>query len=161
MRDRRFLTTARTGNGSLRPTWLAGRGSRSWDIIVSDYDDDLDHGIARLDTVAVARTRPIGGPNNCTRRPCGQSPLVEARTQCKKHDIDPKIVIHHAVDRNSRPLTAGRGHCLFDLRLFLGWMTAMRQSPDRGRGVRRTCKSVAHTLSQTPYRIVDLNAASL
>lgn len=42
MSDRRFLTIVRAGNGSLHPTWLTGAGSRSWDIIVSYYDEDPD-----------------------------------------------------------------------------------------------------------------------
>jgi hypothetical protein len=36
----------------------------------------------------------------------------------------------------------------------------MRQSPDRARVVRRMCKYVVRTVTQTPYRIVDLNATT-
>jgi len=130
-------------------------------LSVSDYDNNPDHGIAALDAALVTRTRPIGGPNYRTLRACGQSPLVERRTFCKKHDTDPKIVTHHAVDRNGRLLTAGRSHRLFDLRRFPGCMRAMGQSPDRGGVVRRMCKFIARTLTQTPCRIVDLNAMRL
>ncbi len=130
------------------------------DFMWSRLADDPDRGVAVLDTVAVTHTRPIGGPNYRTLRECGQSPLIELRAFCKKHDIDPKIVTHHAVDRNGKLVSAGRSHRLFDLRLLAGCVAAMRQSPDRGRVVRRICKFIARTITQTPYRIVDLNATS-
>jgi Protein of unknown function (DUF707) len=296
MTDRRFLTIVRAGNGSLHPDWLAGRGSRSWDIVVSYYGDDPDRfrapdvtridskgpkwpalhtllqahpeliarydyiwlpdddlatdmdtinrlfatcaalrleaaqpsltwdsysthlvtlrhentllrftnfvevmapclssamlaralpffaenisgwgidfmwskladdpqrGIAVLDTLTVRHTRPIGGPNYRILRERDLSPLVELRAFCKKHDIDPKIVTHLAIDRHGRLITANRHQRLFDLRLLVGCLAAMRQSPDRGRVVRRMCKLIARTVTQTPYRIVDLNATSL
>lgn len=296
MSDRRFLTIVRAGNGSLHPTWLAGGGSRTWDIIVSYFGDDpnrfrepdvtridskgpkwpalhallqahpeliagydyiwlpdddlatdmdsinrlfatcaelgleaaqpcltwdsysthlvtLRHentllrytnfvevmapclsrtmllralpffaesqsgwgvdfmwskladepvgGIAILDTVAVTHTRPIGGPNYRGLRERGQSPLVELRAFCKRHDIDPKIVTHHAVDRHGRLVTAGRSRRLFDLRQLAGCAAALRQSPDRHLVVRRICTFIVRTITQTPHRIVDLNATSL
>ncbi len=295
MTDRRFLTIVRAGNGSLHPSWLAGSGSRSWDIIVSYYgddpkrfrapdvtridskgpkwpalhallqahpeliarydyiwlpDDDLatdmnsinrlfatcadlgleaaqpsltwdsysthlvtlrhgntllrltnfvevmapclssvmvsralpffgenisgwgidfmwskladnpQHGIAVLDTVTVRHTRPIDGPNDRTLRECRHSPLIERRAFCKKHDTDPKIVTHLAVDRQGRLVTADHHNRRFNFRLLAGCMAAMRQSPDPARVVRRMCKFVARTVTQTPYRIVDLNATT-
>jgi len=161
MSDRHFLTVLRAGNGSLYPAWLARAGSRSCYSIASCYGDNPGRGIAALERVALTHTHPIGGLNDHTLRESGQSPPVEPGALCKKYDIDPKIVTHHAIDRNARPLTAGRGRCLFELRLFRGSVAAMRQTPDRGRVVRQMCKFFTRPLIQTPYWIADLNATSL
>jgi hypothetical protein len=130
------------------------------DFMWSKLADDPLRGIAVLDTVTVRHTRPIGGPNYDMLRKSGQSPLIELRAFCKKHDIDPKIATHLAVDRQGRLVTADHHPRLFNLRLLAGCLAAMRQSPDRARVVRRMCKFVARTVTQTPYRIVDLNATT-
>jgi hypothetical protein len=130
------------------------------DFMWSKLADDPQRGIAVLDTITVRHTRPIGGPNYRILRESGQSPLIELRAFCKKHDIDPKIETHLAVDREGRLLTADHHPRLFSLRLLAGCMAAMRQSPDRARVVRRMCKYVVRTVTQTPYRIVDLNATT-
>jgi len=161
MSDRRFLTIVRAGNGSLHPAWLAGVGSRSCDIIVRYFGDDPDRGIAALERVAVTHTRPIGGSNDRTLRESGQLTPAEPRAFGKKHDINPKIVTHHAPDRGGQPLTAGHSHRLFDLRLLPSSVASMRQSPHRGRIVRRTCTFITRPLTQTPYRLADLNATGL
>ena len=150
MSDRRFLTGGSAGNGSLYPTWRAGAGS-----------DERDRGSALRDRAAVTRVRPIGEPNDRALRASGPSPLAGRRPFCKKHDIDPNIVTHHSVHRNCQLLTAGPSHRRFDLKLFLSRLAAMRHSPDPGRVVRRMCRFIARPLTQTPYRVVDLNRASL
>ena len=150
MSDRRFLTGVRARNDSLYPTWRAGAGS-----------DDSDRGIAPHYRAAVTRTRPNGEPNDRALQVSGQSPLAGRRAFCKNHDIDPNIVTHHSVYRNGRLLTAGRSHRRFDVRLFLSCLAAMRHSPDPGRVVRRMCRFIVRPLTQTPYRVVDLNRASL
>ena len=161
MSDRHFLTVLRAGNGSLYPTWLTGAGSRSRDFIVHYFGDNPGRGIALLERVAVTHTHPIGGLNHHTLRESGRSARVEPRAFCKKHDISRTFVTHHAMDRNGRPLTAGRTHRLFDLPLFPGSAAAMRQTPDRGRIVRRMCNLITRPLTQMPYWIADLNATSL
>ena len=161
MSDKRFVTIVRAGVGSLHQTWLARAGSRSCDIIVRYFGDDPGRGIAALERVALNHTHPIDTSNDRTLRESGRSPRVERRALCKTHDIDPKIVTHHAIDRNGRPLTAGRSHHLSDLRLFLSSVAATRQSPHCGRIVRRMCKFITRPLTQTPYRLADLNATSL
>ena len=160
MSDKRFTTIVRAGIGSLHPTWLARAGSRSCEIIVRCLGDDPGRGIAALERVALNHTHPIDTSNDRTLRESGRSPRVERRALCKTHDIDPKIVTHHAIDRNGRPLTARRSRRLFDLRLFPDSVAAMRQLPDRGRILRRMGKFITRPLTQTPYWIADLNAMS-
>ena len=161
MSDRRFVTIVRAGDGSLYPAWLAGAGSRSCDIVVRYFGGGPDRGSAVLERVAVNHTRPFGESTDHTLRESCQSTPDEPRLFCKKHDISRNFVTHHAIDRNGRPLTAGRGHRLFDVSLFVGSAAAMPQTSDRRRVTRRMCKFITPPLTQSPYRLADLNATSL
>lgn len=137
---------------------LSGRGT---DFNRSKPARDAERGIAVRNTVAVRHTRPIGRPNGRSLRECGQSPVVALCTFCQRHDIDPKIVTHHAVNRYGKPVPGDRRDPMFDSRIGAGRVAAMRRSPEHGRVVRRMGKRVARTVTEAPGRIVDLNATSL
>ena len=51
---RKYLVIVRAGNGSLHSEWLAGDGTRNWDLIINYYGDSPDifkaDDVSRLDS---------------------------------------------------------------------------------------------------------------
>ena len=114
-------------------------------------------GVAIIDEVTVVHTRPVGGPNYAALRAGGISPWDELRRFCRNNGMDerPVMTTHRAVFRNGSVIEAERYPRLFALATILGYLPAIRRSPEWRRMVRRLAGLAYKAARNIPDRVAE------
>jgi len=127
------------------------------DFIWSKLVDRPEQQIAIIDSVTVQHTRPVGGPNYKVLRERGVSPWDELRSFCKANGIDeePIILTHRAVRRDGTVIDAIAQPRRFTMSTILGYVPALRHSPDARRMLRRLAGMAWKGLYNVPDRVAE------
>ncbi len=114
-------------------------------------------GIAIVDAVTVRHTRPVGGPNYKALRDGGISPWDELRDFCRRNGIDedPVISTHAAIRRDGWRIEAARGKRRFAVSAALGYVPALRRTPERARMMRRIAGMILKAMCNIPDRVSE------
>jgi len=114
-------------------------------------------GMAIIDEVTVFHTRPVGGPNYKILREKGISPWEELRALCRELGVEarPEIKTYSAVDPGNRRRGRAPRDRLFDLRLGLGWLPALKDTPSQKVLARRMAGYAYKSIFQLPDRVAE------
>jgi uncharacterized protein DUF707 len=114
-------------------------------------------GMAIIDEVTVFHTRPIGGPNYKVLREKGISPWDELRPLCRELGVDERPIIetYAAIFPDKSRIGRAPRDRLFDFRLALGWIAALKDTPNKNMLARRMAGYVYKTIWQLPDRVVE------
>ena len=114
-------------------------------------------GMAIIDEVTVFHTRPIGGPNYKILREKGISPWDELRALCRELGIDeqPVVETYGAILLGKGQLGRAPRDRLFDFRLGLGWLAALKDTPNQKMLARRMAGYAYKTIWQLPDRVAE------
>jgi Protein of unknown function (DUF707) len=114
-------------------------------------------GMAVIDEVTVFHTRPVGGPNYRILREQGISPWDELRALCRELGVEenPVIESYGAVFQDQSRAGRGLHDRLFDFRLGLGWLPALKDTPNPKMLARRVAGYAYKTIFQLPDRIAE------
>ena len=127
------------------------------DFVWSRFVRHPASGIAIVDAVTVRHTRPVGGPNYKALRDGGISPWDELRNFCRRNGIDenPVISTHAAIRRDGWRIDAARRKRRFAITAALGYIPALRHSPERARMIRRLAGMILKALCNIPDRVSE------
>ncbi len=114
-------------------------------------------GMAIVDDVTVFHTRAVGGPNYKILREKGISPWDELRTLCRELGAGERPVIetYGVVYKDHRRAGRPKRDRVFDLRLGLGWLAALKDTPCQKMLARRIAGYAYKSIFQLPDRIVE------
>ncbi len=114
-------------------------------------------GMAIVDEVTVIHTRPVGGPNYKFLREKGISPWDELRALCRELGADerPLIETYGVVYQDYRRAGRATRDRVFDLRLGLGWLSALKDTPNQKMLARRIAGYAYKSIFQLPDRVVE------
>jgi hypothetical protein len=113
--------------------------------------------MAIVDEVTVIHTRPVGGPNYKYLRQNGISPWDELRALCHELGADerPLIETYGVVYQDNRRAGRATRDRVFDLRLGLGWISALKDTPNQKMVARRIAGYAYKSIFQLPDRVVE------
>jgi choline dehydrogenase-like flavoprotein len=140
------------------PWFNANLSGWGLDFIWAKVVDRPERQIAIIDAVTVQHTRPVGGPNYKMLRERGVSPWDELRSFCKANGIDEEPIIrtHRAVRRDGTVVDVMAQPRWFTMRMILGYLPALRHSPDARRMLRRLAGMAWKGLYNVPDRVAEM-----
>ena len=142
--------------GSL-PLFNSNLSGWGLDFVWSRFVRHPATGIAIVDAVTIRHTRPVGGPNYKALRDGGISPWDELRSFCRRNGLDenPVIGTHAAIRGDGWRIDAATRRCRFAISSALGYLPALRRSPERARMMRRLAGMIGKALCNIPDRVSE------